>query len=443
MDVGLRIVGQSVIYREIAGRRLCPQPWISASIFQPGREHVLVAMKQTISTQPRYPTIALLAVVVGLSGCVNLNTSNPNREIDLVYEPSLLSGERLFAEVITTDEIVDADIVGVSDEMAAYVEKNIGDARQSVARMTRLLKSLMRDDYFKASYDEDKTHTAEETFNSRSGNCLSYTNMFVALARHAGLNARFQIVEVPPNWDADLGFLIRYTHVNVLLKGVTFNRNQRQGISVDFNDVLPEPEYRQYEVSDAYAEALLYSNKGVREIRDGNPRRAFAYLKKALEITPNNPDIWLNLGTLYSKQTDYASAVDAFEVVLQIDSSNKSAIAGLARTHQILGNEDTAASYARRVRDYRERNAFYHFALARDEYDRSAYDKALESINTAISLKRGDARFHFMKGLTQDKLGQSAAAKKSFSRAKRYGRHDDMQRQYGSEQITTLRSARS
>ena len=349
------------------------------------------------------------------------------------YAPSLLSGERLFTEAVGTAEIPDADIVGVSDEMAAYVEKNVGNPRQAIAKMTRLLKSLKRDDYITASYEVDGTHTAAETFASGSGNCLSYTNMFVALSRQAGLDARFQIVEVPPNWDADSGYLIRYTHVNVLMKDVRFDRSRRDEVSVDFNDVLPDPEYRQYEVSDSYAEALLYNNKGAREIRDHNPRSVFAYLKKALEIVPNNPDFWVNLGTLYSSQSDYASAIDAFEVALQIDASNKSAMSSLARSHRVLGNAEDAAYYASRVRNYRERNPFYHFAIARQEYDRSAYEEALESINTAISLKRGNGRFHFMKGLTQDKLGDGAAAKKSFSRAERYGRYEDMRLRYGEE----------
>ena len=48
-------------------------------------------------------------------------------------------------------------------------------------------------------YDEI-TRTASETFRARRGNCLSFSNMFVAMARDVGLDVQFQEVEIPPDW---------------------------------------------------------------------------------------------------------------------------------------------------------------------------------------------------------------------------------------------------
>ena len=168
-------------------------------------------------------------------------------------------------------------------------------------------------------------------------------------------------------------------------------------------------------------------------MRIGNYRRAFAYLKKALELTPQNIDLWINLAALYSKQMDQASAREAYEVALQIKPTSKGAMSGLARSHEILGNTELAEQYANKVRRYRERNPFYHFAIAQAEYDGDQFDRALDSINTAISLKRNNARFHFMKGLTLQQLGDTEAAQKSFSRARRYGRYDDLVKRYGGQ----------
>ena len=394
-------------------------------------------MNQMKSSQTTSAAIAVIVMVASLSGCTSglpVVPRNPSPS----YDPLLLSGQRLFGEVVSADEIADVDILAVSDEMAAYVDASVGDVRIAAAKFRRLFRSLSRDNYFRASYVANITHTAQETFDSRSGNCLSYTNMFIALSRQAGLDARFQIVKVPPSWDADSGYLIRYTHINVLMKNVRFDMSRGDDFAVDFNDVHPEPEYIQYEVSDEYATALLYGNKGVAELRVGNFRRAFAYLKKALQLTPENIDLWINLAALYSRQNDHPSAIEAYEVALQIKSSSKGAMSGLARSHQLLGHIELAEKYAKRVRRYREKNPFYHFAIAQAEYDNDQFDRALDSINTAIDLKRSNARFHFMKGLTLQRLGDTEAAQKSFRRAKRYGRYDDLEKRYGGQLTSSI-----
>ncbi len=394
-------------------------------------------MNQMKSSQTICATIAAIVMVASLSGCAS-GLPLVQRNSSPGYDPSLLSGQRLFGEVVSADEIADVDILAVSDEMAAYVDASVGNVRIAAAKFRRLFRSLSRDNYFRASYVANVTHTAEETFALRSGNCLSYTNMFIALSRQAGLDARFQIVKVPPSWDADSGYLIRYTHINALMKNVRYDMSRGDDFAVDFNDVHPEPEYIQYEVSDAYATALLYGNKGVGQMRIGNYRLAFAYLKKALEITPENIDLWINLAALYSRQMDQVSALEAYEVALQIKPSSKGAISGLARTHQLLGHVELAEKYANRVRRYRKKNPFYHFAIAQAEYDSDQFDRALDSINTAISLKRNNGRFHFMKGLTLHQLGDTDAAQKSFKRAKRYGRYDDLVKRYGGELTSSI-----
>ena len=108
------------------------------------------------------------------------------------------------------------------------------------------------------------------------------------------------------------------------------------------------------------------------------------------------------------------------------------------RSHQLLGHVELAEKYASHVRRYRKKNPFYHFAIAQAEYDSDQFNRALDSINTAISLKRGNARFHFMKGLTLQQLGDTDAAQKSFKRAKRYGRYDDLVKRYGSELTSSI-----
>lgn len=370
------------------------------------------------------------ALITGWLSLLSACTTIPE---DPRIEPEyreLLVGDLIFGEPVSTAEAPDVDLLGVSDEMRAFIAAEVGDVRVPTAKFRRMFRGLNREGYFEANYIADSTRTAEDTFHHKSGNCLSYTSMFIALAREAGLDAQFQLVQVPPNWDADSGYLIRYTHVNLVLKGFMYDSSTGREFSVDFNDVLPDPDYPRHEISDEEASALFYANRSVFHLRAGEMRQAFAYLKKAIDISPHNADLWINLGAFYAKQNAFEQALTAYEVALGLDPGNRGAISGLGRTHEILGNLDEAKRYKDQVRRYRQRNPYYHFAIAQTEFDGGRYDRALAAINTAIDLKYRIGRFHFLKGLTEYKLGDLESARLSFERANRFGNYRDLKRRY-------------
>lgn len=382
----------------------------------------------TLISTLRLPVLLVLLLLL-CGGCAAL----PGKMID--YDPALINGERAFGEVVPASEAGMAELTAISPEMTRYLDNRVGDTRLAASRFKRLMKSLSEDGYFTSTYNANKTFNASDTFAKKSGNCLSYTAMFIAMARYAGMNARFQIVGVPPSWDADSGYLIRYTHINVLVTDVKRDRLGGDGrdFAVDFNAVHPDPEYSRKVVSDKYAEALFHANRSVTSIRAGDERKGLAHLRRAIELMPNNPDLWINLGAFYGKRDDFASAIDAYEVGLSIDPGNKGAISGLSRAYAGTGDMAKAEFYGDQVKRYREKNAYYHFALAQAEFERADYPQALAAINTAIGLKRSNGRFYFMKALTEQKLGDLDAARQSFRRAERYGRFRDLKLRYVNE----------
>ena len=61
------------------------------------------------------------------------------------------------------------------------------------------------------------TRTASGTFHDRQGNCLSFTMLFVALARAVDLYATLSSVDVPPTWSYD-GTVVVANHVNTVVR---------------------------------------------------------------------------------------------------------------------------------------------------------------------------------------------------------------------------------
>jgi Flp pilus assembly protein TadD len=80
------------------------------------------------------------------------------------------------------------------------------------------------------------------------------------------------------------------------------------------------------------------------------------------------------------------------------------------------------------VRSYRQRNPYYHFAVAQSAFAEKRFDKTLVSINRAINIKGRDSRFYFLNGLAEQNLGDENAAKKSFAKARRYGARENERR---------------
>ncbi|MDZ7670779.1 MAG: hypothetical protein U5Q16_15635 [Gammaproteobacteria bacterium] len=47
-----------------------------------------------------------------------------------------------------------------------------------------------------------------------------------------------------------------------------------------------------------------------------------------------------------------------------------------------------AAVYDRKVRNYRKRNPYYHYALAQNAFENARFEESLTAIDRAIDLKR-------------------------------------------------------
>ncbi|HTO57913.1 MAG TPA: transglutaminase domain-containing protein, partial [Pseudomonadales bacterium] len=246
--------------------------------------------------------IAMAIVSTAIAGCVQVAPTPATAD----FAP-LLDGRALFGvDVAAADEV---DVLGLSDDMRAFVAAN-GASQIEAVRVRRLMAGMQNSGYFDLTYENDRTLTAAQTFTARSGNCLSFTNLFVALARESELDAQYQVVDVPPMWDSIDGWVIRNGHIDVILRGVRSNSSAgpimfRRDYVVDFNMADFQTAYPRRVVKDKTAFALFYNNRGVEALRAGDIRDAFANFKRALAKDPRESSVWVNLGAMYARQARY------------------------------------------------------------------------------------------------------------------------------------------
>ena len=360
----------------------------------------------------------------------------------------LVSGVYLFDEVVPAAPSIDALQTNTAmHEFLAPIRKE----KSTAERLRVLIRRLDEKGFLNFRYEEALTQGAGDTFLSGAGNCLSYTNLFVALARELGLRARYQRVDVPPTWDINNDLLIRSNHINVVVQHI---RNTGTGpeFVMDFNYVEPEADYDRWVVRDKHAFALMYANLAVEAMKGNRLREAFAYVKRAIQEDAENADHWVNLGVIYAQAGLSTPAESAFAVALRMTWRRQSAFAGLAGLYRKTGQIEAAERMEASVRRLRERNPFYHLAVGQAAYDAGKYESALASFERAIALRSRTGVFHFMKGLSLFHLGDDKRAQRGLRMAKHYGQVDDFARHYqedlagfleaySTEEVTTARWA--
>ena len=286
------------------------------------------------------------------------------------------------------EDLAQVDLLGLTPGMLKFLDRNIDQNSSPNARLQRLMYAVIGDGQFDLVYDE-LTRTAEETFRDLRGNCLSFTNMFVAMARQVGLEASYQEVDIPPSWSSQGQSLLLSQHINVL---VQLDKNSQR--IVDFNMADFDFDYDRRVISDRRGRAHYFSNIGVEQMLAGETSGAFMNFRQSLEEDDSFSPAWVNLGILYRREglPDYAEA--AFRVALEFDASNPVALSNLASLFEEEGDTERAAYYRDLVKRHRMGNPYYRYHLAQSDFDAGNYDSAIANLKSAIRIRKKEDRFY-------------------------------------------------
>jgi Flp pilus assembly protein TadD len=328
-------------------------------------------------------------------------------------EAELLAGAALPLSGTTSLVIPTSnDVFALDEEMRAFVAPLAGirDTRQ---RLLALTQAMADHGMFSLEYAET-TRTATATFHERQGNCLSFTMLFVGLARAAGLPAAYQTVEVRPTWSND-GQVVIANHVNAAVR-----TSQRDETIVDFNIRALQGEQHSRRVSDQYALGLFFTNLGAEALMRREYEASLSYLREAARVQPEIAGVWVNLGVLYARHGQYEHAEASYLRALELDESEQSALANLVLVYEALEESELANEYRRRVQSYRERNPYYHYSVATRAYEREEFADALTAVRKALRLKPDEHEFYTLRGQALRALGRARNAEQSFARAREY-----------------------
>jgi Tfp pilus assembly protein PilF len=168
------------------------------------------------------------------------------------------------------------------------------------------------------SYDFVGTLTAQEAYERREGNCVAFTNLFIAMARSVGLPVEAALVSPKGKPEAEGDLSLVKNHV------VALYRHAEGATVYDFFRSRTGAPIRIRPVDDLWSAAIYINNLGVAALRDDRLDEASDRFETALRLAPAYAALYGNVGVVKRRQGDLSGAVDAYLLALLIEPRNGS-----------------------------------------------------------------------------------------------------------------------
>lgn len=307
----------------------------------------------------------------------------------------------------------DEDLLSLSPGLLDWIHKEFGEHHiPSGETVRRLSKAFSAEGRLALQYDDLGVYGASGTFLNRSGNCLSFTNLFVAVGRYLGMRVRYRDVMQAPEWSRVGDFAVRSRHV------VAYVESGGLSFEVDFGGRASSNETILTKIiSDKTARAQHFNNLGVLAMTEERTEAAIRYLNRAIDIEPELPYLWSNLGTIYMRLGDYRRAEWTFRESFRLDPYDVSALGALVRLYQALDVPELVEHFVDRLKFAKYRNPYAEYergvsALMSNEYEEAA--KHLKAASRRLSqvmqvhMRLGEAYFYLEEFVLAEKSWREA-----------------------------------
>ncbi|WP_198411330.1 transglutaminase-like domain-containing protein [Marinimicrobium alkaliphilum] len=319
--------------------------------------------------------------------------ASPVAPPDSVVLAGALSGAPLLGRPYEASELPEEELFALSRSQQLFAEENTGHVRGEFQKARALHNALLLSTNHGIRYYPYLTLPPGRAFENRVANCVSFTLLFVAMARHLGLNAEFNEVDVPDAWDMRADetddYFVLLRHVN----GVV-NLRDRSQVIVDLEMERYSPVYPQRAISPESMAALYYNNRAMELMTLGQTQDAFLYLRKALTLSADRAYIWSNLAVLYRRAGFAQEAEALYQQALQVRGDDLTAITNLGGLYRHMGEWALADKLAELAERHRRANPYYLYTLARRNLDREEWDRAYDWVQQAIAKEPGEPRFY-------------------------------------------------
>jgi Tfp pilus assembly protein PilF len=282
------------------------------------------------------------------------------------------------------------DVFAVSPAMRHYIDTEVPRQFQGEGLQQSLFGALYRKDQLKLEYDTEKTRTASEAFDARSGNCLSLVIMTGAIAKELGLTPHYQRVVTDDIWDRRGGIYFSSGHVNLTLAKKTVDPkvkyDERRLMTVDFYPLGQFEFQHSWEVEEKTVIAMYMNNRAAETLIDGRINDAYWWARQAIIQDPRFLSTYNTLGVIYRRHGNLREAERTFDYVLDREPQNLQSLSNLVLVMNDAGRTAEAAQLTRKLREIEPYPPYYYFNLGQKAIFAGDYQEARDQF--AMEFKR-------------------------------------------------------
>ena len=323
--------------------------------------------------------VSLAAVALMLSSCA----TSYKKSISESMVPGEL--ERYADQVLSPEERALFSVpYKISPELAAQARKadRPGISRETISR--DLVRLLLAEDQLGISYSHNCNYTAEQVYEKREANCISYTNLFIGMARAVGIDARYAEVTEVDSFTKVGDKVVYNNHICAIVF------DGPSAFLVDFT-LRDHPQYRSWgSISDLEATAIFYNNVGAQHHLDenapGNLEEAERYYRMAAKLYPQIPQLHNNIGVLELNKGNASAAERHFREALEIRPAYFAAYANLGAVLLRRGDFKNAVSLFKAAVDASPDNIYAYQTLARLQASSGDLDAAEKTLRTVLKI---------------------------------------------------------
>jgi Flp pilus assembly protein TadD len=309
-------------------------------------------------------------------------------------------------------DIPAVDLLHVSPEMRSFALRHSPSENGAKSRAWSLAYAALDPYLLDFEYDPLITLPADRAFEAGTGNCLTFSSLFIAMAREAGLDAWYQEVEIPPMWSNVNDTMLVGKHVNAVV------RDRRNSYTVDVSRRKSQSVEQVRRLSDTEANAQYHNNLGVEALIDQNLGLAYAYFSKALETDSRLDYIWSNLGVVFRRNEQTDDAIFAYQTALKIKPQQSVALNNLYVIFEEDGELELVKEFRFRVEKNRQKNPYYLHYLAEIANEERRYSDAIKLLDRAIRIDNNEYRFYYTLAQSQFHTGKTDVAQHSLEQAR-------------------------
>lgn len=375
--------------------------------------------------------ILSVALIISLAGC---------QTTESIYTPSLQSNpqhlyaDKLFTNFQTHTLETEHDIFALTPEMVNLINSQVRSQRSLNEKVFDLLNLIFDEQQLGVAYKNSANLTASQTFKNREANCISLTIMAYALAKEAKLDAYFQDVKVPEYWIRNGKYSLLAGHVNLVVSPAKISHFeymfQDQKLVIDFDPYIRKNKFKAKRISKQTIMAMFYTNVAAEAMIKTKYSLAYAYLKKATQLSPSYSPAWGNLGILYKYTGELELAISTYEHAISLNNENLTAITNLAILFKKVGRKNDADIIKKKLHQLRNKNPYYHAMLAQSFLYRGDINLAILSYKKAIKLDDKQHEFYYGLAKAYSVADNNFLAQKALKKAIKLNKYPDVNNQY-------------